>query len=568
MRSTSPIRTNDKTRFVFVTGGVVSGLGKGITISSLGRLLRSMDLKVTCIKIDPYLNTDAGTMSPFEHGETFVLDDGGETDLDLGNYERFLDINLTKDHNITTGKVYSTVIEKERTGDYLGKTVQVVPHITDEIQERISKVSKLSVDSSGEAPDICLVEIGGTVGDIESSVFLEALRQFIVRVGRDKCCLLHVSLVVTLGEQKTKPTQHSIKTLMGLGLLPDVIVCRSNKPLEETVRRKISAFCHVSPLNVVSVHDCSNIYHVPLILHQQKLEKIVLKRLGLEKYLDRSVDLKEWREIANVVDTATEVVKIALVGKYTKLSDAYLSVNKAIKHASIAHNLKLKLISIDSSYLEVEQTGTKEYIESWALLEEADGIIIPGGFGKRGVEGMIKAINFARIKKTPILGICLGLQTMIIEYSRNVLSLKDAHSAEFCSDSKNKVIFEMLEHHTGKMGGTMRLGSRITKVDVKSLASKLYKNKTEVIERHRHRYEVNPAYVERLEENGMKFVGKDVKGERMEIIELDRKDHPFFVGVQYHPELKSRPINNKLSPPFEGLILAASGRFDEFYSSS
>lgn len=568
MRSTSPIRTNDKTRFVFVTGGVVSGLGKGITISSLGRLLRSMDLKVTCIKIDPYLNTDAGTMSPFEHGETFVLDDGGETDLDLGNYERFLDINLTKDHNITTGKVYSTVIEKERTGDYLGKTVQVVPHITDEIQERISKVSKLSVDSSGEAPDICLVEIGGTVGDIESSVFLEALRQFIVRVGRDKCCLLHVSLVVTLGEQKTKPTQHSIKTLMGLGLLPDVIVCRSNKPLEETVRRKISAFCHVSPLNVVSVHDCSNIYHVPLILHQQKLEKIVLKRLGLEKYLDRSVDLKEWREIANVVDTATEVVKIALVGKYTKLSDAYLSVNKAIKHASIAHNLKLKLISIDSSYLEVEQTGTKEYIESWALLEEADGIIIPGGFGKRGVEGMIKAINFARIKKTPILGICLGLQTMIIEYSRNVLSLKDAHSAEFCSDSKNKVIFEMLEHHTGKMGGTMRLGSRITKVDAKSLASKLYKNKTEVIERHRHRYEVNPAYVERLEENGMKFVGKDVKGERMEIIELDRKDHPFFVGVQYHPELKSRPINNKLSPPFEGLILAASGRFDEFYSSS
>lgn len=534
-----------------------------------------MDINVTCVKIDPYLNSDAGTMSPLEHGETYVLDDGGETDLDLGNYERFLDITLTKAHNITTGQIYASVISKERRGDYLGKTVQVVPHITDEIQHRLSTVSQIPVDEDHNIPEICLVEVGGTVGDIESAVFLEAIRQFIIRVGRDRCCLVHVSLIVTLGEQKTKPTQHSVKTLMGLGLTPDIIVCRSQLPLEESVRRKISIFCQVSPFSVVSIHDCSNIYHVPLILHRQEVEKAILKRIGLEKYLSREPDLKDWCSIAQTVDTAKQKVSIALVGKYTKLSDAYLSVLKALKHACIAHELSLEIFMVESTLLETVENSSKSdedrfASKNWDILKQVDGIIIPGGFGKRGIEGIIKTCEFARVTKKPILGICLGMQNMVVEFTRNVVGRKDTVSSEVDTGlrSQERVIIEMLEHHTGMMGGTMRLGSRITNVKPNTIASLLYDSKTQILERHRHRYEVNPEYIEIIEQHGLIFSGKDDKGERMEIIELPRSEHPFYFGVQYHPELKSRPMKNKISPPFNGFILAASKKFDQYFNQS
>mmetsp|Transcript_12570 Transcript_12570/g.16261 ORF Transcript_12570/g.16261 Transcript_12570/m.16261 type:complete len:630 (+) Transcript_12570:113-2002(+) len=577
LRTSSPIAVKPSTRFIFVTGGVVSGLGKGITISSLGRILKAMGIKVTCIKIDPYLNTDAGTMSPFEHGETFVLNDGGETDLDLGNYERFLDVELTKDHNITTGKIYSSVINKERRGDYLGKTVQVVPHITDEIQNWISRVSAIPVDGNGnEPPDVCLVEVGGTVGDIESNIFLEAMRQFLWRVGRERCCLVHVSLVVCLGsvgEQKTKPTQHGIRTLMSLGLSPDIIVCRSSAPLEDSTRRKISAFCHVSPKNVVSVHDVSNIYHVPLILQQQNIHNILKNTIGLAESFPLEPNMLSWKKIADVVDQATEEVSIAIVGKYTKLSDSYLSVIKACKHAAITENLKLSLVWIESSNLEESRSGEDSYKNAWEQLKSVDGIVIPGGFGVRGIDGKIAAVKYARTTKVPILGVCLGMQSMVIEFARNVLGHTGANSTEFDPSIEHKLVIEMLEHHTGKMGGTMRLGARQTILQKlpealgqeKSIASLIY-GKPEgafVLERHRHRYEVNPDYVDSLEGKGLLFSGKDETNERMEIVELALKEHPYFFGVQYHPELKSRP--EKVSPPFHGLILAAAGRFGSKY---
>lgn len=577
LRASSPLQGTQDTRFLFVTGGVVSGLGKGITISSIGRLLKAGGLSVTSIKIDPYLNTDAGTMSPFEHGETFVLNDGGETDLDLGNYERFLDIELTKDHNITTGKVYSSVIDRERRGDYLGKTVQVVPHITDEIQNWIARVARIPVDGSTRAPDVCLVEVGGTVGDIESMVFLEALRQFQFRVGKERCCLVHVSLIPVLGsvgEQKTKPTQHGVRELMSLGLSPDVIVCRSANEVAEATRKKISNFCHVAPSCVVSVHDVSNIYHVPLVLMEQGLHTIIVESLDLTAKMATPLDLTSWRKLALTVDDATEHVNIAVVGKYTNLHDAYLSVLKALKHGVIAEGRALTTTWVESTDLEPATLAADadKHAEAWAALKGADAVLIPGGFGDRGFEGMILAAQYAREQCVPVLGVCLGMQVMVTEFARNVVGWSDANSGEVDPQAKKKVVVKMLEHHPGNMGGTMRLGARETRLHALpeadgqpegSLASHLYGGKDAVLERHRHRYEVNPEVIDDLEAEGLRFTGKDEEAVRMEIVELPRKVHPFYFGTQFHPELKSRP--ERPSPPFHGFVLAACGRFDEHY---
>ena len=536
-------------RYVIVSGGVLSGLGKGVTASSIGVLLKSAGLRVTSIKIDPYLNSDAGTMSPFEHGEVFVLDDGGEVDLDLGNYERFLDLNLARDNNLTTGKVYSKVLEAERRGDYLGKTVQVIPHITDAVQDWIIDVAQRSADGSEETPDVCIIELGGTVGDIESAPYLEALRQFQFRVGRENVTFVHVSLVPVMGpvgEQKTKPTQHTVKELMGLGITPDVLVCRSSKPLNEETREKLSAFCHVRPEAVFSTHDVPNIYHVPLMLEEQGFCNI------LDIDCDKTGLLDEWRAMAHRLDELTEEVNIAMVGKYTDLSDAYLSVIKSLQHAALAVERKLNIDWIEASDLEDSHNN-----EAWDLLRHANGILVPGGFGDRGIEGKILAAQYARENNVPYLGICLGLQVATIEFCRNVLGIKDATSTEFDADAANPAVIFMPEISKTHLGGTMRLGSRPTIFQVDDCVTKrLYGGHDEVHERHRHRYEINPDLVDQIEAAGLKFVGKDDSGQRCEIFELD--GHPYYVGVQYHPEFKSRP--GRPSPPFLGLLLASSGK--------
>ncbi len=536
-------------RYVIVSGGVLSGLGKGVTASSIGVLLKSAGLRVTSIKIDPYLNSDAGTMSPFEHGEVFVLDDGGEVDLDLGNYERFLDLNLARDNNLTTGKVYSKVLEAERRGDYLGKTVQVIPHITDAVQDWIIDVAQRSADGSEETPDVCIIELGGTVGDIESAPYLEALRQFQFRVGRENVTFVHVSLVPVMGpvgEQKTKPTQHTVKELMGLGITPDVLVCRSSKPLSEETREKLSAFCHVRPEAVFSTHDVPNIYHVPLMLEEQGFCNI------LEIDCDKTGLLDEWRAMAHRLDELTEEVSIAMVGKYTDLSDAYLSVIKSLQHAALAVERKLNIDWIEASDLEDSNNN-----EAWDLLRHANGILVPGGFGDRGIEGKILAAQYARENNVPYLGICLGLQVATIEFCRNVLGIKNATSTEFDADAANPAVIFMPEISKTHLGGTMRLGSRPTIFQVDDCVTKrLYGGHGAVHERHRHRYEINPDLVDQIEAAGLKFVGKDDSGQRCEIFELD--GHPYYVGVQYHPEFKSRP--GRPSPPFLGLLLASSGQ--------
>ena len=536
-------------RYVIVSGGVLSGLGKGVTASSIGVLLKSAGLRVTSIKIDPYLNSDAGTMSPFEHGEVFVLDDGGEVDLDLGNYERFLDLNLARDNNLTTGKVYSKVLEAERRGDYLGKTVQVIPHITDAVQDSIIDVAQRSADGSEETPDVCIIELGGTVGDIESAPYLEALRQFQFRVGRENVTFVHVSLVPVMGpvgEQKTKPTQHTVKELMGLGITPDVLVCRSSKPLSEETREKLSAFCHVRPEAVFSTHDVPNIYHVPLMLEEQGFCNI------LEIDCDKTGLLDEWRAMAHRLDELTEEVSIAMVGKYTDLSDAYLSVIKSLQHAALAVERKLNIDWIEASDLEDSNNN-----EAWDLLRHANGILVPGGFGDRGIEGKILAAQYARENSVPYLGICLGLQVATIEFCRNVLGIKNATSTEFNADAANPAVIFMPEISKTHLGGTMRLGSRPTIFQVDDCVTKrLYGGHGAVHERHRHRYEINPDLVDQIEAAGLKFVGKDDSGQRCEIFELD--GHPYYVGVQYHPEFKSRP--GRPSPPFLGLLLASSGQ--------
>ncbi|TMW55960.1 hypothetical protein Poli38472_008608 [Pythium oligandrum] len=559
-------------KYLAVTGGTVSGLGKGITISSIGVVLKSCGLRVASIKIDPYLNCDAGTMSPFEHGEVFVLDDGGEGDLDLGNYERFLDVTLTRDHNITTGKVYQEVLQKERRGDYLGKTVQVVPHVTDAIQDWIERVAQIPVDGSDQPADVCLIEVGGTVGDIESMIFLEALRQFQFRVGVENFCLVHVSLVPVLGsvgEQKTKPTQHAIKELRSAGLTPDVIICRATSELEPSTKSKIGMFCQVSGNHVLSVHDVSNIYHVPLLLAKQGAASILMSRLQLMNRF-REPDLAQWSAMAHRVDNFTQMCRIALVGKYTGLQDSYLSVIKALKHATMKCDRDLTIEWIEASDLEPESKDKDEerYDAAWAKLRSCDGIVVPGGFGDRGVDGKVLTAKYARENKIPYLGICLGMQVAVIEYARNVLEWKDANSEEFDSQTPHKVVVFMPEINPEVMGGTMRCGARQTILHEKedptkrSLASYLYGKDQRIMERHRHRYEVNPEFVSTIRDAGLNFVGTDDKAVRMQIVELDRDVHPFYFASQYHPEFKSHP--NNPSPPFYGLILAASGQLDGY----
>ncbi|CAA7020902.1 unnamed protein product [Microthlaspi erraticum] len=550
-------------KYVVVSGGVVSGLGKGVTASSIGLILKSCGFRVTAIKIDPYLNIDAGTMSPIEHGEVYVLDDGGEVDLDLGNYERFMDIKLTSENNITTGKVYKQVLEKERKGDYLGKTVQVVPHITDAIQEWIERAARIPVDGQSGPADVCVIELGGTIGDIESMPFIEALGQFSYRVGAGNFCLIHVSLVPVLnvvGEQKTKPTQHSVRDLRGLGLSPNILACRSSKPLEDNVKAKLSQFCHVPMENVVTLYDCPNIWHIPLLLKEQKAHEAILSVLNL-KGVAKEPALEDWSLMAKMSDKLHVPVRIAVVGKYTELLDSYLSIHKALLHASVARGKKLVIDWISAS--DLEQVAKKEnpdaYKAAWKLLKGADGILVPGGFGTRGVEGKILAAKYARENRVPYLGICLGMQLAVIEYARTVLGLPDANSTELDPNTKSPCVIFMPEGSKTHMGGTMRLGSRRTYFQAKdSKSAKLYGNRSFVDERHRHRYEVNPAMVPRFESSGLTFTGKDETGQRMEIVELPT--HPFYVGAQFHPEYKSRP--GKPSPLFLGLIGAASGELD------
>jgi CTP synthase len=568
--------------YIVISGGVISGIGKGIVASSAGFLLKTMGYHVTAIKIDPYLNIDAGTISPFDHGEVFVLEDGGEVDMDLGNYERFLDITLSRDHNITTGKIYQDVIEKERRGDYLGKTVQVVPHITNSIQEWIERMSKNPVDEvTGKVPDFCIVELGGTVGDIESAPFVEAMRQFQFRVGHDHFCLIHVSLVPivgSVGEQKSRPTQASVRELRGLGLYPDVIACRCGQPIEDAVKNKIAMACHVQPHQVFSVHDCPSVYHVPLLLKKQGLLEIFAKRFGMTPMMMTttaaagSLDgphyglLDKWTEICQRIDRLHDTVTIAIVGKYTDLKDSYLSVLKSLQHASLACYRKLIVKWVEANELEVE-TKLKDpvkYHEAWQQLCSSQGILVPGGFGDRGVEGKIAAAQWARTMNIPYLGICLGLQVAVIEFARNVLDLKRAHSTEFNATTDEPVVIYMPEISKTHMGGTMRLGRRATRFVKDGITQHLYGGQSIIYERHRHRYEVNVAYVPRMEEHGLQFVGHDEKGERMEVIEL--KNHRYFVGTQYHPEFLTRLW--KPCPVFLGLILAATNSLDAYLEKS
>ncbi|XP_037940457.1 CTP synthase isoform X2 [Teleopsis dalmanni] len=498
--------------------------------------------------------------------EVYVLDDGGEVDLDLGNYERFLDITLHRDNNITTGKIYKLVIEKERTGEYLGKTVQVVPHITDAIQEWVERVAENPVHGTSK-PDVCVVELGGTIGDIEGMPFVEAFRQFQFRVKRENFCVAHVSLVPSprsTGEPKTKPTQSSVRELRGFGLSPDLIVCRSEKPIGLEVKEKISNFCHVAPGQVICIHDLSSIYHVPLLMEQNGVIEFLNERLQLNiQPRKREKCLQQWKDLAHRSETLRKEVVIAVVGKYTKLEDSYASVVKSLQHASLAAGYKLNLKFIEACHLEqaTRDNAPSKYHEAWHLLVNCDGVLVPGGFGSRGMEGKIIACHFCRKKKIPFLGICLGLQAAVIEYARNVLNLKDANTTENDTSTANPVVIDMPEHHTGIMGGTMRLGKRTTYFsDEYSTIKQLYGNPKTIDERHRHRYEVNPDYVPQLEKHGMKFVGYDESKRRMEIIEL--KDHPYYVATQYHPEYLSRPL--KPSPPFLGFILASVKRLNNY----
>ncbi|KIL57693.1 hypothetical protein M378DRAFT_87535 [Amanita muscaria Koide BX008] len=517
------------------------------------------------------MNIDAGTMRPTEHGEVYVLNDGGEVDLDLGNYERYLNVTLSRDNNITTGKIYREVIEKERKGEYLGKTVQIVPHVTNAIQDWIQSVSQIPVDETDEAPDVCIVELGGTVGDIESAPFVEAMRQFQFRVGHSNFALIHVSLVPDMhGEQKTKPTQTTVHSLRGLGLLPDLIACRLlvPQPLNPATKDKISMFCHVAQEQVFGIHDVTSVYHVPLLLQSQGIVGYLTKRLELDK-ISIPQEMKEqgsslwkrWREMTTGQERFFDSVTIVLVGKYTDLKDSYMSVIKALEHAAFRVHRKLTISWVESSDLETEtqETSPAKYHDAWRAVVHANGILVPGGFGQRGSEGMMLAIKYAREQKVPFLGICFGFQLAVVEWARNVLEIPDATSGEFDPNAKHPIIVFMPEISRTHMGGTMRLGLRPTVFDEGteswSKMRGLYGGAEKIWERHRHRYEVNPAYVKRLQESGLSFVGKDEKGERMQVLEL--KDHRFFVGLQAHPEFCARPLNP--SPPFLGFISAASG---------
>merc|ERR1711977_445812 len=559
-------------KYVLVSGGVISGIGKGVIASSTGLLLKTIGLKVTSIKIDPYMNVDAGTMAPTEHGEVFVLDDGGEVDLDLGNYERYLNITLTRENNITTGKIYQHVIERERRGDYLGKTVQVVPHLTDAIRDWIERVARIPVDDTNEAPDVCIIELGGTVGDIESAPFIEAMRQLKRRAGKNNFLQIHVSLIpVIQGEQKTKPTQQAIRDVGRAGLVPDLIACRCDIPLEKGTIDKIAMFCQVEPEQVVAVHNVSSTYHVPLLLEKQGLVKTIRNILMLDdipkakSLVDRGQRTwTEWKNLTSQQDRLFDTVTIALVGKYTNLHDSYLSVIKSLEHSAMACSRALNLVWIDASNLEKTtlESSPESYHKAWHDLCTADGVLVPGGFGHRGTEGMIAAANWARTKPKPYLGICLGMQLAVIEYARNVCGLKSAGSVELEDHPSDPVIIFMPEIDKATMGGNMRLGLRPTIFQEGSEWSRLrqlYDNAPEVHERHRHRYEVNPEYIDKLTAAGLNFIGKDDKGERMEIVEL--KDHPWYVGVQFHPEFMSRVL--KPSVPYLGFVAACAGVLDE-----
>ena len=518
-------------KFVFVTGGVMSGLGKGITAASTGRLLANAGFDVTAVKIDPYLNVDAGTMNPYQHGEVYVLEDGAEVDLDLGNYERFLDVDMTANHNVTTGKVYQHVIEKERAGDYLGKTVQIIPHVTDDIKRRVREAA--------DGSDVCIVEVGGTVGDIEGMPFLEALRQFSHEESPEDVLFVHVTLVPYSknGEQKTKPTQHSVKELRSIGLQPDVLVGRSKERLDPETREKIALFCDVSTRAVFSNPDAEDIYHVPLIVEEEGLDDYVLERLGLsDRALPRAERRNAWRDL---VTRPTEgSVDVALVGKYA-LEDAYISIHEALKHAGLELGVEVNVLWVDSD----EMADQHE-----SRLQSADGVVVPGGFGARGTEGKIAAIRYAREHGVPFLGLCLGFQMAVVEYARNVLGLAGAHSAEIDPDTPHPVIDLLPEQYDLEdMGGTMRLGAHRTDITPGTLAARVY-GADSCVERHRHRYEVNPEYIEDLESGRLRFSGR--AGNRMEILELD--EHPYFLGTQFHPEFRSRP--GRASPPFVGLV--------------
>jgi len=529
------------TRYIFVTGGVVSSLGKGIAAASLGRLLVERGLTVSIMKFDPYLNVDPGTMSPFQHGEVFVTDDGAETDLDLGHYERFIDRSLSQLNNVTTGRIYLNVITKERRGEYLGSTVQVIPHITDEIK---SAIRRMSPDN-----DVVIVEIGGTVGDIESLPFLEAIRQFRHEIGRQNALFIHLTLVpyiAAAGEVKTKPTQHSVRELMEIGIQPDILICRTERPLSEDVKRKIALFCNVEFGAVIESRDVPTIYQIPITFAEQGLDERVMQRLELE---GKSPDLAPWRAMVNRVIAPRDRVRIAVVGKYTELVDSYKSVQEALIHGGIGNDVGVD-ISWLSSDLFTSATRAREILSAY------HGLLVPGGFGVRGVEGMVEAIKAARETRLPFLGICLGMQVAIIEFARNVLKLDDSHSSEFAPECENPVVSLMeSQQHITDMGGTMRLGAYPCRLARGSKAAEVY-GVPEVSERHRHRYEVSNQYRDAFVEHGLRLSGLSPNGSLVEIVELS--DHPWFIGCQFHPELQSRPT--RPHPLFSGLVAAAMGQ--------
>ncbi len=533
---------NSMTKFVFVTGGVVSSIGKGIVAASLGRLLKSRDYSVSILKLDPYINVDPGTMSPFQHGEVFVTEDGAETDLDLGHYERFTDTSMSCLNSVTQGLIYQAVINKERRGDYHGGTVQVIPHITNEIKQRILRVAK------NTNPDVVITEIGGTVGDIESQPFLEAIRQFRKDVGRKNVIYIHVTLVPWIpsaGEMKTKPTQHSVKELRSIGIQPDILVCRCDRPLPPGLKEKISEFCDVPVKCVIAAKDANSIYEVPLMMEKEGLAHESLELLQLEQ---REPDLQQWQTLVDRLYSSNQDIEVALVGKYVRLSDAYLSVVEALRHAAIAANGNLHLRWVNSEDLETE--GTLQYLEG------VNAIVVPGGFGIRGVDGKIVAVEYARKNNIPFLGLCLGMQCSIIEWARHIADLKDANSAEFDPNTKNPVIHLLPEQQdVVDLGGTMRLGLYPCRISPNTLGFRLYQQEV-IYERHRHRYEFNNAYRNLFLENGYVISGASPDGRLVEMIELP--SHPFFIATQFHPEFQSRPSNPH--PLFKGLINAAIAR--------
>jgi CTP synthase len=527
-------------KFVFVTGGVTSSLGKGITAASLGRILAARGLAVASLKMDPYLNVDPGTMSPYQHGEVFVTEDGAESDLDLGHYERFIDRNVTRASNLTTGQIYNAVIAKERRGDYLGATVQVIPHVTNEIKERIHRVAR------EQQAEVVVVEVGGTVGDIESLPYLEAIRQFRNDVGRQNVLYIHLTLLprVATGELKTKPTQHSVKELRSIGIQPDVLIARADEPIDEELREKIALFCDVKPDNVISEPNAWSIYGVPLMLEEAGLGRIVVEELGLGERATEP-DLVEWRFLTDRIRNARIPLTIGLVGKYIELPDAYLSVAESVKHAAWAAGCNVKLVWIDSEKLERDRD-----VEPLIGL---DGIVVPGGFGYRGIEGKVQAVRFGRERKVPTLGLCMGMQCMVIELARTALGTEDANSTEFDAFTPHPVIDLLPEQRdVADKGGTMRLGSYPCVLEAGSLAARAY-GQPIVLERHRHRYEFNNSYRELLASHGMTFTGLSPDGRLVEIVEI--ADHPFYLGTQFHPEFKSRP--NRPHPLFASFIASA-----------